>query len=85
MRNGEAFFAPPEGTAVSLGAATFVMSGGNPDVGWTVLRTDDGYDLTRFDGKTGALGATYKSARRTRGRGARRVGGRPARHVHAFQ
>ena len=68
-----------QGTAVSLGAATFVMSGGNPDEGWTVLRTDDGYDLTRFDGKTGALGATYKSAAAPEG--AVRAGlvvGRPA-------
>ena len=61
------------------------MSGGNPDVGWTVLRTDDGYDLTRFDGKNGALGANEQVCRRTPGRGARRVGGRPAGHVHAFQ
>ena len=86
MRNGEAFFVPPEGTAVSLGAATFVMSGGNPDVGWTVLRTDDGYDLTRFDGKTGALGATYKSAAAPEG--AVRDGlvvGRPATFTHSSE
>ena len=86
MRNGEAFFAPPEGSAVSLGAATFVMSGGNPDEGWTVLRTDDGYDLTRFDGKTGALGATYKSPAAPEG--AVREGlvvGRPATFTHSSE
>ena len=62
------------------------MSGGNPDEGWTVLRTDDGYDLTRFDGKTGALGTTYKSAAGPEG--AVREGlvvGRPATFTHSSE
>ena len=59
LHNGEAFFAPPDGDAVSLGAATFVMAGGTADDGWTVRRTADGYELKHFDGRTGALGATY--------------------------
>jgi hypothetical protein len=62
MLGGEAYFAPPDATPVRLGEANYVMAGGVPEEGWTVKRTDAGWDLTRFDGRTGALGETYHTA-----------------------
>jgi hypothetical protein len=61
IRNGEAWFAPLGGDAVSLGTATYVLPGGTADEGWIVLRADDGFDITRLDGTTGARGHTYHS------------------------
>ncbi|MGH8979019.1 MAG: hypothetical protein ACRDV7_13155, partial [Acidimicrobiia bacterium] len=62
VRFGEAFFVAAGAEPVSLGPATYVMAGSTPGQGWTVRRADDGWDLTRFDGSTGALGATYHSS-----------------------
>jgi hypothetical protein len=61
IRNGEAWFAPLIGDPKSLGAATYVLTGGSADEGWIVLRTDAGFDITRLDGAVGARGPTYRS------------------------
>jgi hypothetical protein len=61
IRNGEAWFAPLRGDPVSLGTATYVLPGGTADEGWIVVRTDDGFELTRLDGTTGTRGRTYHS------------------------
>ena len=62
IRDGEGWFAPTDAAPVSLGAATYIMPGGEPTVGWIVERADTGFAVTSFDGSTGARGSTYQTA-----------------------
>jgi hypothetical protein len=86
VRDGEGWFAPVDGTPVSLGPATYVMTGGSPSSGWIVHRAPDGYEITAFDGTTGTRSETVRSSAGPEG--AVRDGvviGRPASFTHGAE
>ena len=61
VSDGHAWWIPIAGDPVDLGEAGHLLAGSDRSEAWAVTYLDQGYELSRIDGTTGARGPSYAS------------------------